>query len=109
MMPRGGALLPLGLLLLAVAEIAVFVAVVHAVGAGWALLLLVPSSILGFALLRRGGDSGGGGRAGPRPRPDSRPDRGSATRWSVCWARCCWPCPVLSPRSRACSCSHRRS
>ena len=45
-MRRGWALLPLGLLLLAVAEIAVFVAVVHAVGAGWALLLLVASSIL---------------------------------------------------------------
>jgi len=58
MMRRGWALLPLGLLLLAVAEIAVFVAVVHAVGAGWALLLLVASSILGFALLRREGVRG---------------------------------------------------
>jgi UPF0716 protein FxsA len=58
MMRRGWALLPLGLLLLAVAEIAVFVAVVHAVGAGWALLLLVASSILGFALLRREGIRG---------------------------------------------------
>jgi UPF0716 protein FxsA len=32
--------------------------VVHAVGAGWALLLLVASSILGFALLRREGVRG---------------------------------------------------
>ena len=57
-MHRGWALLPLGLLLLAVAEIAVFVAVVHAVGAGWALLLLLASSIAGFALLRREGVRG---------------------------------------------------
>src|SRR3954465_15352660 len=58
MMRRGWALLPLGLLLLAVAEIAVFVTVVHAIGAGWALLILVASSILGFALLRREGVRG---------------------------------------------------
>jgi UPF0716 protein FxsA len=58
MMRRGWALLPLGLLLVAVAEIAVFVAVVHAVGAGWALLLLVAASIAGFALLRREGVRG---------------------------------------------------
>ncbi len=53
-MRRALALLPLGLLLLAVAEIAVFVAVVHAIGAGWTLLLLAATSVLGLVLLRRG-------------------------------------------------------
>jgi UPF0716 protein FxsA len=57
-MRRGWALLPLGLLLLAAAEIAVFVAVVHAAGAGWALLLTMASSVLGFWLLRREGTRG---------------------------------------------------
>jgi UPF0716 protein FxsA len=57
-MRRGWALLPLGLLLLAVAEIAAFVAVVHAIGAGLALLIVVASSVLGFALLRREGVRG---------------------------------------------------
>ena len=58
MMRRGLALLPLGLLLLAVAEISVFVAVVHALGAGWALLILAVSSIAGLVLLRREGIRG---------------------------------------------------
>ena len=40
-MRQGWALLPLGLLLLAVAEIAVFVAVVHALGAGWEVVEVV--------------------------------------------------------------------
>jgi UPF0716 protein FxsA len=57
-MRRGLALLPLGLLLLAVAEIAAFVAVVHAIGAGWALLIIVATSVLGLALLRREGIRG---------------------------------------------------
>jgi UPF0716 protein FxsA len=58
MMRRGLALLPLGLLLLAVAEISVFVAVVHALGAGWALLIIAVSSVAGLALLRREGIRG---------------------------------------------------
>ncbi|MEU7905404.1 FxsA family protein [Actinoplanes sp. NPDC049118] len=57
-MRRGLALLPLGLLLLAVAEFAVFVAVVHAVGAAWALLIVIASSVAGLALLRREGVRG---------------------------------------------------
>ena len=55
---RRWALLPLGLLLLAVAEFAVFVAVAHAIGGGWALLLLVAMSVVGAALLRREGARG---------------------------------------------------
>jgi UPF0716 protein FxsA len=58
MMRRGLALLPLGLLLLAVAEISVFVAVVHALGAGWALLVIAASSVAGLVLLRREGIRG---------------------------------------------------
>ena len=58
MMRRSLALLPLGLLLLAVAEISVFVAVVHAIGAGWALLIIAGSSVAGLALLRREGIRG---------------------------------------------------
>ena len=58
MMRRSLALLPLGLLLLAVAEILVFVAVVHALGAGWALLIIAASSVAGLALLRREGIRG---------------------------------------------------
>jgi len=46
------------MLLLAVAEIAVFIAVVHAIGAGWSLLLLTATSILGLVLLRREGIRG---------------------------------------------------
>ena len=57
-MRRVLALLPIGLLLLAVAEIAVFVAVVHAVGAGWAVLVLAATTVLGLALLRREGIRG---------------------------------------------------
>jgi len=57
-MSRGWAWLPVGLLLLAVAEIATFVAVVHAIGGGWAVLILAASSVLGLALLRREGIRG---------------------------------------------------
>ena len=46
------------MLLLAVAEIAVFIAVVHAIGAFWSLVLLAGTSILGLALLRREGIRG---------------------------------------------------
>jgi UPF0716 protein FxsA len=52
------ALLPLGLLLLAMAEIAAFVAVVHAIGAFWALLIILGATIVGLALLRREGVKG---------------------------------------------------
>src|SRR3954470_5818692 len=58
MMRRPLALLPIGLLLLAVAEIAVFVAVVHAIGGFWALFLVLASCIAGMALLRREGVRG---------------------------------------------------
>ena len=57
-MRRVLALLPIGLLLLAVAEIAVFVAVVHAVGAGWAVLALAATCLAGLMLLRREGVRG---------------------------------------------------
>lgn len=58
-MPRRGlALLPVGLSLLAIAEIVVFVGVVHALGGVWAVLLLVAFSVLGMALLRREGIKG---------------------------------------------------
>jgi UPF0716 protein FxsA len=58
MMRRSLALLPLGLLLLAVAEILVFVAVVQALGAGWALAIIAASSVAGLVLLRREGIRG---------------------------------------------------
>jgi UPF0716 protein FxsA len=58
MMRRGLALLPLGLLLLAVAEILVFVAVVNTIGAGWALGIIAASSAAGLVLLRREGIRG---------------------------------------------------
>jgi UPF0716 protein FxsA len=58
MMRRSVALLPLVMLGLAVMEIAVFVAVVHAIGAGWALLALAGFSVAGLALLRREGIRG---------------------------------------------------
>ena len=57
-MRRGLALLPLGLLLLAMAEIATFVAVVHAIGVFWALLIVLGATIGGLALLRREGVKG---------------------------------------------------
>ncbi|HET6533161.1 MAG TPA: FxsA family protein [Actinoplanes sp.] len=57
-MRRGLVFVPIGLLLLAVAEIAVFVAVVHAIGAGWTLLLLAATSVLGLMLVRREGIRG---------------------------------------------------
>jgi len=58
MQRRGFALLPIVLAALAVAEVAVFVAVVHALGGGWALLLLAVFTIAGMALLRREGIRG---------------------------------------------------
>jgi UPF0716 protein FxsA len=58
MMRRGLAFLPIGLLLLAVAEIAVFVAVVQAIGAAWTLVLLAATSLLGLVLVRREGVRG---------------------------------------------------
>jgi UPF0716 protein FxsA len=58
MMRRGVALLPLLMVGLAVIEIFVFVAVVHAVGAGWALLALAVTSLVGLLLLRREGIRG---------------------------------------------------
>jgi UPF0716 protein FxsA len=54
-MRRGIALAPVGLILTGAAEIAVFVLVAHAIGAGWAVLLLAGSSLAGLALLRREG------------------------------------------------------
>jgi UPF0716 protein FxsA len=47
--------LPLGLLLTAVAEVAVFIAVANAVGVGWAVLAGLVTSLLGVVLLRREG------------------------------------------------------
>ncbi|WP_433290787.1 FxsA family protein [Actinoplanes sp. CA-030573] len=58
MQRRGFALLPLVLAVLAVAEVALFVTVAHAIGGGWALLLLAAFSITGMALLRREGIRG---------------------------------------------------
>jgi UPF0716 protein FxsA len=58
MQRRGFALLPLALAVLAVAEVAVFLAVVHAIGGGWALLLLAVFTLGGMALLRREGIRG---------------------------------------------------
>lgn len=55
---RGLALLPLGLSLLAVVEIVVFIAVAHAIGGMWAVLLGVAASLTGVALLRREGIKG---------------------------------------------------
>jgi UPF0716 protein FxsA len=57
-MRRPLALLPVGLALLALAEIVVFVAVAHAIGGGWAILLLLAFSVTGLALLRREGIKG---------------------------------------------------
>jgi UPF0716 protein FxsA len=57
-MRRPLALLPVGLALLALAEIVVFIAVAHAIGGGWAILLLLAFSVTGLALLRREGIRG---------------------------------------------------
>ncbi|HEU4349961.1 MAG TPA: FxsA family protein [Actinoplanes sp.] len=57
-MRRGLAFLPIGLLLLAVAEFAVFIAVAHAIGTGWSVLLVAATSVLGMVLLRREGIRG---------------------------------------------------
>jgi UPF0716 protein FxsA len=55
---RGLALLPLVLPALAIVEIVVFIAVVHAIGGLWAVLLGVAASLTGMALLRREGMKG---------------------------------------------------
>jgi UPF0716 protein FxsA len=57
-MRRPLALLPIGLAVLAVAEIAAFVAVTHAIGGFWAVLLVLASCIAGTLLLRREGIRG---------------------------------------------------
>ena len=49
---------PLALPIWALAEFFVFVAVAHAIGAGWAILLLAVSTLAGIALLRREGIKG---------------------------------------------------
>jgi UPF0716 protein FxsA len=54
-MRRGLALAPVVAVVTAIAEIAVFVAVAHMIGAGWALLLLAVSCVAGLVLLRREG------------------------------------------------------
>ncbi|WP_250037692.1 FxsA family protein [Paractinoplanes maris] len=55
---RGLALLPLVLSALAIVEIVVFIAVVHAIGGLWAVLLGIAASVTGLALLRREGMKG---------------------------------------------------
>jgi UPF0716 protein FxsA len=57
-MRRPLALLPVGLALLSLAEIVVFVSVAHAIGGGWAVLLLLAFTVTGLALLRREGIRG---------------------------------------------------
>jgi UPF0716 protein FxsA len=47
-----------GAVLLLVAEVAVFVLVAQAIGFGWALLLLIATSVIGTLLLRREGTRG---------------------------------------------------
>jgi UPF0716 protein FxsA len=57
-MRRPLALLPVGLALLSIAEIVVFLSVAHAIGGGWAVLLLAAFTVTGLALLRREGIRG---------------------------------------------------
>jgi UPF0716 protein FxsA len=57
-MRRGIALAPVGFLLTAAAEVAVFVLVAHAIGAGWALLIMAGCGLAGLLLLRREGGRG---------------------------------------------------
>jgi UPF0716 protein FxsA len=57
-MRRGFALLPLGLSLLTIAEVVVFLSVAHLIGGAWAVLLVLASSVVGLALLRREGVRG---------------------------------------------------
>lgn len=52
------AYLPIAFPLLAFAEIMTFLAVSHAIGTGWAMLIVVVSTITGLALLRREGIRG---------------------------------------------------
>ncbi|MER7166427.1 FxsA family protein [Micromonospora sp. NPDC000207] len=54
-MRRGLRLVPLGLLLVVVAEVAVFVAVGRWLGFGWAVLSVFAASLAGLVLLRREG------------------------------------------------------
>jgi UPF0716 protein FxsA len=57
-MRRPLALLPVGLALLSIAEIVVFLTVAHAIGGGWAVLLLLAFTVIGLALVRREGIKG---------------------------------------------------
>lgn len=57
-MRRRPALIPIGLALLSVAEIAAFAAMVTWIGGGWAVLLLLALSLAGMSLLRREGIKG---------------------------------------------------
>jgi UPF0716 protein FxsA len=57
-MRRPLALLPVGFALLAIAEIVLFLTVAHAIGGGWAVLLLLAFTVTGLALLRREGIRG---------------------------------------------------
>src|SRR5262249_26328351 len=77
MQRRGLALLPIALAALAVAEVAVFLTVAHALGGGWALLLLAASSVAGLALLRREGVRGW--RAFRAAADDGRPPGGGVS------------------------------
>ncbi|BCJ46895.1 hypothetical protein GCM10010168_35850 [Actinoplanes ianthinogenes] len=52
------AYLPFAFPLLALAEVAAFLAVAHLIGGGWAFLLLAAVTLSGFALLRREGIRG---------------------------------------------------
>ncbi|MFC7535220.1 FxsA family protein [Actinoplanes sp. GCM10030250] len=52
------AYLPIAFPLLAFAEIMTFLLVAHAIGTGWAVLILVVATLAGFALLRREGIRG---------------------------------------------------
>ena len=52
------ALLPVGLFLVSIAEIAVFVAVAHAIGFGWAALLMMGATLVGLVVLKREGVRG---------------------------------------------------
>ena len=52
------AYLPIAFPLLAFAEIMTFLLVAHAIGTGWALLIVIACTVAGFALLRREGIRG---------------------------------------------------
>ncbi|GAA0528343.1 membrane protein FxsA [Paractinoplanes ferrugineus] len=58
MQRRGLALLPVGLAVLSVAEVVVFLSVAHAIGFGWAVLVMAVTMLVGMSLLRREGIKG---------------------------------------------------